>query len=150
MTQGLASHRKLRLYQPRRACRTDWNEIEHNCEIALVAASLLGPSLRQCGNDLWWQCPFHDGCSPSLWIAVGDSRWSCMGCGAGGNTVALVMRVKKIGFSEAIVWLSNWARLTWSTTGRDEHNQVLVPPAGPETRVQPSPSSHMRLCWVST
>ena len=73
MTQGPASQLMLRLYQPRRTCRTGWNEIEHECEMATVAADLLGPSMRQCGDELWWHCPFHDGYSPSLWVAVGES-----------------------------------------------------------------------------
>jgi hypothetical protein len=150
MTQGLASHRKLRLYQPRREYRTDWNEIEHNCEMALVAADLLGPSPRRCGDDFWWQCPFHNGSSPSLWIAVGDSRWACMGCSAGGNAVALVMRVKKIGFREAIDWLCNWATSASSTSFPAQADQALVPPADPEMRVRPSSTGRMRLCWHST
>ncbi len=115
MSQGLASHRMLRLYRPRPTCQTSWNEIEHKCELAMVAANLLGPSVRSCGDDLWWHCPFHEGESPSLWVAVGQPRWSCMGCGAGGNAVALVMRIKKIGFREAINWLCEWSGSTSST-----------------------------------
>ena len=71
MNQGLASHRMLRLYRPRPTWQTTWNEIEHKCELAMVAANLLGPSVRSCGDELWWHCPFHEGYSPSLWVA----RW---------------------------------------------------------------------------
>jgi hypothetical protein len=150
MTQGLTSHLTIRLYQPRRAYRTGWNEIEHQCEMAAVAADLLGPSMRQCGDELWWHCPFHDGYSPSLWAAVGDPRWSCMGCGAGGNAVALVMRIKKIGFGEAINWLCDRAGSTSSTTGRADHDTALGLTAGPLTPVDPMPSNGIRLCWGST
>jgi DNA primase len=111
MNQGQASHLMLRLYQPRRPRRTSWNEIEHKCDLATVAADLLGPAMRRCGDELWWHCPFHDGYSPSLSVALGGSHWSCMGCGAGGNAVALVMRINKIGFAVAIKWLCDWGRL---------------------------------------
>lgn len=150
MTQSPASHLMLRLYRPRRARRQGWNEIEHKCEMAIVAADLLGPSLRRCGDELWWHCPFHDGYSPSLWVAVGDPRWSCIGCGAGGNAVALVMRIRRIGFGEAINWLCDRAGSTWSTTVLDDHNTALGLTAGLETPIDPVPSRQMRLCRVST
>jgi DNA primase len=105
--------------------------------------------VRQHGAELWWRCPFHEGCSPSLWVALGASHWSCMGCDAGGNAVALVMRIKKIGFGEAIKWLGDRAGSTSSTTVLDNHNKVLGPALGPETPVDPTPSPPLRLCWVS-
>jgi CHC2 zinc finger len=149
MTQGVASYRMLRLYQPRRARRTGWHEIEHHCDMATVATDMLGPSMRKCGDEQWWHCPFHEGCSPSLWVAVGASHWSCMGCGAGGNAVALVMRIKKIGFGEAIKWLCDRPGSTSSTTVFDNKNEAHGPTAGRATQVDPTPSRLLRLCWDS-
>jgi CHC2 zinc finger len=150
MTHSPASHLKLVLYRPRRRRRTGWNEIEHKCEMAIVAADLLGPSLRRCGDELWWHCPFHDGFSPSLWVAFGDPRWACMGCGAGGNAVALVMRIRKIGFGEAIDWLCDRAGSTSETTVRDDHKMALGLTAGPDTPVEHTPAGRLRLCRAST
>jgi hypothetical protein len=152
MNQGPASHLMLRLYQPRRPRRTSWNELEHKFDLATLAADLLGPSIGRCGDERWWHCPFHDGYSPSLWVAPGASHWSCMGCGAGGNAVALVMRTKKIGFGVAIKWLCDWAGSTSSTTVVDDlngHNEALGTTAGIETPVDPTRSPPLRICWVS-
>jgi hypothetical protein len=152
MNQGPASHLMLRLYQPRRPRRTRWNEIEHKCDLATVAADLLGPSMRRCGDELWWNCPFHDGYTPSLWVALGASHWSCMGCGAGGNAVALVMRINKIGFGVAIKWLCDWAGSTSVSTVVDDldgHNEALSPTAGIGTPVDPTRPSPLRICWAS-
>jgi hypothetical protein len=125
MSEGLALQRMLRLYRPRPACQTGWNEIEHKCELAMVAADLLGPAARRCGDELWWHCPFHEGKCPSLWVVFGEPRWSCMGCGAGGNALALVMRIKKIGFGKAKQWLCDWAGSTSSTFVREEPTSAL-------------------------
>jgi DNA primase len=107
MNQSPASRLVLKLYQPHLVDPKEWKEIGARSELSAIAAELLGPHARECGDELWWHCPFHRGESPSLWVAEGESRWSCMGCEAGGNATALVMRVRKVGFEAATRWLTD-------------------------------------------
>jgi hypothetical protein len=48
-----------------------------------------------------------------------------MGCGAGGNAVALVMRIKKIEYREAINWLCEWGGSMSATLVRDHRSATL-------------------------
>ena len=73
-----------------------------------MAAALLGPPVERRGltsGSLGWYCPFHRGASPSFRVNLGEPVWSCSACGAGGDAAALVMRIKGIGFRDAIAWL---------------------------------------------
>jgi CHC2 zinc finger len=108
MSYGPASSLRLRLYRPRPTFRSDWSEIRGRIDLTKVAAALLGPPVERRGlsaGSLGWQCPFHRGTSPSFRIILGEAVWSCSACGAGGDAAALVMRIKSVGFRDAIAWL---------------------------------------------
>jgi DNA primase len=108
MSDGSAFSPLLRLYRPRQRSRSNWSEIKGRIDLTKLAAALLGPPVERRGlrdGSLGWYCPFHRGTSPSFRVILGDARWSCSACGAGGDAAALVMRIKSIGFSDAIAWL---------------------------------------------
>ena len=60
-------------------------------------------------------CPFHRGTSASFRVLLGEAIWSCSACRAGGDAAALVMRLKSIGFRDAIAWLDEQDGLALST-----------------------------------
>lgn len=72
------------------------------------------PSVGRAGDDGWAQglCPFHDDHTPSLSVNLDGRRggWICFaGCGKG-DLVAFHMRLKGLGFREAVRDLVEGAR----------------------------------------
>ncbi len=108
MTKFVAAPPLLRLYKPGPESRGEWSEIRERIDLAKVAAALLGPPVERRGlssGSLGWRCPFHQETKASFRIILGAVAWSCSTCGAGGDAAALVMRVKRMDFSDAIAWL---------------------------------------------
>lgn len=100
--------RPLRVYAPRLVARRDWSEIKTRIDLAKVTAALLGPPVERRGlrsGSLGWYCPFDHGPDPSFRVILGEATWSCSTCAAGGDAAALVMRMKKLIFRDAIAWL---------------------------------------------
>jgi len=61
-----------------------------------------GIELKPQGKDLIGRCPFHTDESPSFIVSPGKNLWHCLGaCGAGGDTIALVMRKDGVSFRHA-------------------------------------------------
>ncbi len=61
-----------------------------------------GIELKPQGKDLAGRCPFHPDDSPSFIVTPGKNLWHCLGaCGAGGDTIALVMRKEGVSFRHA-------------------------------------------------
>ncbi len=61
-----------------------------------------GIELKPQGKDLAGRCPFHQDDSPSFIVSPGKNLWHCLGaCGAGGDTIALVMRKEGVSFRHA-------------------------------------------------
>ena len=108
MCDGAASPPLLRLYRHRAGSRIHWSEVRMRIDLTKVAAALLGPPVERRGltsGSLGWYCPFHREASPSFRVVLGEAIWSCSTCGAGGDAAALVMRLKSIGFRDAVGWL---------------------------------------------
>jgi hypothetical protein len=147
MYDNAISRPRLRLYQPRRAARTDWSETRAKIDLVKLAASLLGtPSERYENGQVWlrWHCPFHLDLVPSLAVVTGAKTWACAGCEAGGDAAALAMRIKKIGFRDAVRWLDEQAAhaaITTVTAGGPFVPALLVndePGAGPVAIADPA------------
>jgi hypothetical protein len=118
MSDGAASPPLLRLYRHHTRSRSDWSEIRRRIDLTKVAAALLGPPVERRGltrGSLGWYCPFHRGTSASFRVLWGEAIWSCSACRAGGDAAALVMRLKSIGFRDAIAWLDEQDGLALST-----------------------------------
>jgi hypothetical protein len=54
-------------------------------------------------------CPFHAERSPSFHVDRRRNRYKCFGCGAGGDTIEFVRRIRNIGFAEAVGFLAGGA-----------------------------------------
>ena len=61
-----------------------------------------GIALKKSGKDLLGTCPFHDDGEPSLVVTPAKNLWHCFGCGAGGDPIAWVMKLRGISFRHAV------------------------------------------------
>ena len=52
-------------------------------------------------------CPFHEDHHPSMSFSMSRNTYRCFVCGAHGGTIDLVMEQQRLGFKEAVEWLSN-------------------------------------------
>jgi len=89
--------------------RGDWKAQRERIDLAAVAIRLLGepPGRRgERGRRLWWSCPFHPDHNPSFCVDPDKPWWRCYGCEAKGDAAALVMRVIRCTFPEAVAYLS--------------------------------------------
>src|SRR5262245_11217516 len=108
--------------------RIDWPGIKDRVDLARVVTALLGPApgrRRERGRRLWWKCPLHDERNPSFCIEPGRRWWKCFGCGEEGDAPKLVMKLRGVGFPEAV-------RVVAELSG-------IVVPSGRSARVTPAP-----------
>jgi hypothetical protein len=75
-------------------------------EIQLAKAVLIQEvfqgKLKKTGKNYCGLCPFHQEKHPSFFIFP-NNHWRCFGaCGEGGDSINFVMKVKNIGFLEAV------------------------------------------------
>ena len=94
---------------------TDMPKINYDSILAKVSiddvARRLGMELqRETTTKAKALCPFHDDKSPSLLIDSsrehGRQHYHCFACGAHGDAIDLVKEQLKIGFKDAVEWLS--------------------------------------------
>ena len=67
-----------------------------NLEIARVIKPYV-PNLKQCGKNLKAKCPFHPDEAESLVVSSKANVFHCFGCGASGDSVDFLMKVKTMG-----------------------------------------------------
>jgi hypothetical protein len=80
----------------------DWGTIRDSVDMAAVATALLGPAAGRSGRRLLWPCPFHREHGPALQVDPAGRRWKCGPCDLGGDAAALVMKLRGVGFPEAV------------------------------------------------
>lgn len=121
--------------------RIDWPAVRDRIDLAPIATALLGPApgrRGERGRRLWWRCPFHDDPNPSWMVDPGKPWWRCYGCGAHGDVVDLVMRLRGAGFREAVEWIADQTGLAIPAR---ERVQKYV---SPRTREAPGPLAALR------
>lgn len=64
----------------------------------------LGEAVRK-GDEWAVLCPFHDDHRPSLRLNPEKRAWYCFVCSEGGDAIELVMKVRGVGFAEAVSWM---------------------------------------------
>ncbi|MFD0144102.1 MULTISPECIES: DNA primase [unclassified Streptomyces] len=64
------------------------------------------------GGNLKGLCPFHDEKSPSFQVSPGKGLFHCFGCQEGGDTIAFVMKIDHLSFSETVERLAAKAGIT--------------------------------------
>lgn len=65
--------------------------------------------LRKSGNSYMGVCPFHSDKGPSMSVSPTKQLYHCFGCGASGNTVGFLMKLRNIDFIDAIKYLADKA-----------------------------------------
>ena len=73
--------------------------------------------LRRAGNAFKALCPFHDEKTPSFQVNPARQIFKCFGCSEGGDLFGFVMKIERIGFSEAVELLADRAHVTLSKDG---------------------------------
>ncbi|WP_274558174.1 DNA primase [Streptomyces spiramyceticus] len=64
------------------------------------------------GGNLKGLCPFHDEKSPSFQVSPSKGLFHCFGCQEGGDTIAFVMKIDHLSFSETVERLAALAGIT--------------------------------------
>lgn len=64
------------------------------------------------GGNLKGLCPFHDEKSPSFQVSPSKGLFHCFGCQEGGDTIAFVMKIDHLQFSEVVERLAAKAGIT--------------------------------------
>lgn len=64
-----------------------------------------GIELRQRGQYFWACCPLHSERTASFAVNPEKQRFHCFGCHVGGDVVDFVMKLKKVSFPDALVYL---------------------------------------------
>ena len=59
-------------------------------------------ALKKKARELAGLCPFHNEKSPSLYVVPEKGMYHCFGCGAHGDAIAFVMRLRNLSFVEAV------------------------------------------------
>ncbi len=136
--------------------RINWDDIKDRIDMAAIATALFGPAPKRSGRRLLWPCPFHADHDPSLQVDPAERRWKCWPCNLGGDAPALVMRLKGVGFPEAVRVVAELAGIV-APSGKPAR---LPPPsrgprppaAGPAKAagVAPEPSSGLPLADALT
>ena len=73
--------------------------------------------LEKKGKEYQGLCPFHDDRHMgSFSVSPQKQMYMCFACGAGGDALSFVMRVKNINYQEALLWLA--AMKVQSDTGQ--------------------------------
>jgi hypothetical protein len=80
--------------------RIDWQAVRESIDLAAVTTRLLGPPPGRRGersaHRLWWRCArgTHEDNNPSFSIKPGDRHWRCWRCGARGDAIEVMRRLK--------------------------------------------------------
>ena len=129
--------------------RLDWNDMKDRVDMAAITTALLGPAPKRSGRRLLWPCPFHDDHDPSLQVDPTEGRWKCWPCNLGGDAPALVMRLRGVGFPEAVRIVAELTGIVVPSSeptrrrlpARSGPSRSSKPPAGPTVRAAEKPPS---------
>lgn len=84
------------------------DQVKKDVDILSLFSSF-GIKLEKKGNSHMGQCPFHDDKTPSLSVDQSKGLFHCFGCGESGDVFDFVMKMKGIGFREALSYLKNYS-----------------------------------------
>ena len=57
------------------------------------------------GRDYWACCPFHADKTPSFKVNIERQQWYCFSCNEGGDVITFIMKLHKLSFKDALVYL---------------------------------------------
>ena len=94
------------------------DELKQNVPVDLVLDVWGVETAAYWGQSGWRTsaCPVHEDEHPSAGVSPGSDYFRCMACGWEGDVIALVQKVEKLSFGEAVRWLQDLAPPSDTTT----------------------------------
>lgn len=68
--------------------------------------------LKKSGKNYIGVCPFHSDKGPSMSVSNEKQLYHCFGCGAAGNVIGFIMRIRNLEYINAIKFLADRANIT--------------------------------------
>lgn len=99
-------------------------EIKLRIPLSSVVKSAV--NLQGRGHSMIGLCPFHEEKTPSFHVRDQVARYKCFGCGASGDVIEFLMRLRGIAFNEAISELAERAGLRVSKPTRSVDDTSLL------------------------
>jgi DNA primase len=86
----------------------EWiDELRARSDIVQIVSETV--RLKRSGNRYWGVCPFHNEKTASFSVSADQQLFYCFGCKAGGDVVKFVMDIERIGYMDALKYLSDRA-----------------------------------------
>ncbi|MCX7950929.1 MAG: DNA primase [Clostridiales bacterium] len=82
-------------------------------------------NLKKSGRGYMGVCPFHNDKGPSLSVSQDKQVFHCFGCGAAGNVVGFIMKIRNLDYKDAIIYLAERLGIdvTYTET-KDKNSQI--------------------------
>ena len=77
--------------------------IKHKDAVKVISEKV---TLTKRGKSLIGLCPFHDEKTGSFFFRPEHGHYHCFSCGESGNVIGFTMKVKGVGFTDAIKYLA--------------------------------------------
>lgn len=71
--------------------------------------------LKRAGRNYMGVCPFHGDKGPSMSVSEEKQLYHCFGCGASGNAIGFVMKIRNLDFVDALKYLADRAGIVVET-----------------------------------
>lgn len=65
--------------------------------------------LKKTGHNYMGVCPFHNDKGPSLSVSMEKGVYHCFGCGASGNAITFIMKIRNLEYIDAVRYLADRA-----------------------------------------
>ncbi len=85
-------------------------ELKSRCNIEDIISQYV--QLKRAGSNLVGCCPFHSERTPSFTVFLNRENFYCFGCGAGGDVITFIMKIKNVDYITAVQYLSDRAGLS--------------------------------------
>ncbi|MCL5878607.1 MAG: DNA primase, partial [Deltaproteobacteria bacterium] len=101
-------------------------EIKERINITDVVAGYV--TLKKSGDNFVGLCPFHNEKTPSFTVNEKKGVFHCFGCGAGGDVISFLTRIRNEGFNDTVRYLANMAgvQLEESTSDKNKHTYYSI------------------------
>ncbi len=93
-------------------------EIKERTNIVDVVSGYVG--LKKSGDNFTGLCPFHNEKTPSFTVNEKKGVYHCFGCGAGGDVINFLMRIKNEDFQDTVRYLAHAAGVSLTESPGDK------------------------------
>ncbi|MHA3859331.1 DNA primase [Mycoplasma sp. Z463D] len=98
------------------------NQIITSSNIVDVISEFI--NLTKKGNNYVGICPFHEDSTPSFTVSPQKQIFKCFPCGASGNVVGFIQRIKNWNFIQAIEYLAQQAGITYDFSSYKNNENI--------------------------